>query len=340
MLLLCTESLPRPILAAGEHSLLSETNSVDGKYMVFEMLQVIENKPLRLAYWVTTFHPGLRILSFEVTAFNVIHHLRRATKRAHPVFVTLRFVANAERALSLTTNEREDTKEWISVRRLLLDEKGRGRGDAAAVSWSHLTTTAKSLHEFGGLDPALDSVLRGDIRDASTDQVDQLRPLGDLMLNHRLNVLLLLLSAVLPLNVFGRAAAEIICSVFFRDNISTPAPSTTDCGGKSPNFCLNIRPLNSVCPCFQLFSLLLECGDVWIGGERSQDVVRYVNRGAGIAHKAHMREHAKDAVGRRTLEDGRLDVEPHPLIDVGPIIHGRVWIVSHDLIPNGIGSST
>jgi hypothetical protein len=53
-----------------------------------------------------------------------------------------------------------------------------------------------------------------------------------------------------------------------------------------------------------------------------------------------MREHAKDAVGRRTLEDSRLDVEPHLLINIGPIIHGRVRIVSHDLVPNSIGSNT
>jgi hypothetical protein len=66
------------------------------------------------------------------------------------------------------------------------------------------------------------------------------------MLNRRLDVLFLLLSTVLPLNVFGRAAAEVVCSVFFRDDVSTPTPGTTDRGGKSPNFGLYVRPLNSV----------------------------------------------------------------------------------------------
>jgi hypothetical protein len=75
---------------------------------------------------------------------------------------------------------------------------------------------AESLHEIGGLNPAIDGVLRADIRDASTEEVGQLRPLGDLMPNHGLDVLSLLLSAVLPLNVFRRAAAEVVCPVFFR----------------------------------------------------------------------------------------------------------------------------
>jgi len=89
----------------------------------------------------------------------------------------------------------------------------------------------------------------------------------DLMLNRRLNIVFLLLSVVLPLNVFGRAAAEVVCSVFFGDNVSTPTPGTTDSGGKSPHFCLYICPLNSACLSFQLLSLLLKCGDIWIRGE-------------------------------------------------------------------------
>jgi hypothetical protein len=94
-----------------EHSLPSETDSVDGQYVVFEMLQVFENKPLRLTRWVRTLYPRLRISSFEMNTFNVIHHLRRATKRAYSLFVALRFVSNTEWALSLTINEGKDRRE-------------------------------------------------------------------------------------------------------------------------------------------------------------------------------------------------------------------------------------
>jgi hypothetical protein len=51
-------------------------------------------------------------------------------------------------------------------------------------------------------------------------------------------------------------------------------------------------------------------------------------------------EHTKDAVRRGALEDGRLHIKPHPLINVGPVIHGRVRVVSYNLVPNGISSST
>ena len=41
-------------------------------YVAFEMLHVLENKPLRLAYWVITLYLSVRISSFEVTPYNVI----------------------------------------------------------------------------------------------------------------------------------------------------------------------------------------------------------------------------------------------------------------------------
>ena len=57
---------------------------------------------------------------------------------------------------------------------------------------------AESLHKIGGLNLVIDSILQGDIRDMSTEEVSQLCPLGGLILNHGLDVLSLLLSAVLP----------------------------------------------------------------------------------------------------------------------------------------------
>jgi hypothetical protein len=260
---------------------------------------------------------------------NVVHHLRWPRERL------LHAVAK-KYALSFLA----DKWKGLHSRRFFLDDKRWGKDDALAVSSRHFTAAAESQHKTGGLDPALDGVFWGDIRDVSTDKVDQLRLFGDLMFNHRLGVLFFLLSVILPLDVFRRAAAEVICSVFFRDDISTPTPSTADCGSKSPNLCLYVRPLNSVCPSFQLLSLLLKCSDLWIRRERGKYVVRYMNRCAGIAHKAHVGEHTKDAVCRGTLEDSRLHIKPHPLVDVGPIIHGRVRVVSHNLVPNGIGGST
>lgn len=80
-------------------------------YMAFEILQVFENKPLRLTRWVTTLYFGLRIFSFEVITFNMIQHLRRAAKGTYPFFVAPRLVSNTKQALSLATDKEKDRSE-------------------------------------------------------------------------------------------------------------------------------------------------------------------------------------------------------------------------------------
>jgi hypothetical protein len=39
-------------------------------------------------------------------------------------------------------------------------------------------------------------------------------------------------------------------------------------------------------------------------------------------HKIYIYKYTKNTIGRKTLENSRLDIEPHPLIDIGPIIYG------------------
>lgn len=225
--------------------------------MVFEMLQVFENEPLRLACWVTTLYPGLQIFSFKVNSFNVIHYLCRAAKRAYPLFVALRFVSNAEQALSLTTNKGEDTRDWINIRRLFLDDWLCRECNLELVSLGHLVTAAERQHKICGLDLALDSVFCANTLVMCIKKVGQLRPLRNLMLNYWLDILLFLVSVVLPLNIFNKAAAKVVSSVLFRDNIATSALSTIDCCGKTLDFCLDICPLDLVGLSLQLLSLLL-----------------------------------------------------------------------------------
>jgi hypothetical protein len=31
-----------------------------------------------------------------------------------------------------------------------------------------------------------------------------------------------------------------------------------------------------------------------------------------------------------------LDIEPHSFVDIGPIVHRRIRVVPHDLVPNGV----
>ena len=103
-------------------------------YVAFEMFYVFENKPLRLAQWVITLYLGVRISSFEVNPFNVIHHFCRSAKRAHPLFVALRFVSNTEWALTLATDEAENRSEETDLRGLFFENRGWRKGDAKSVS--------------------------------------------------------------------------------------------------------------------------------------------------------------------------------------------------------------
>lgn len=91
--------------------------------MVFKMLQVLEDKSLRLARWVTTLDPSLRIFPFQVLPFNVIHHLGRTAKRAYPVLVALRFVSNTEQTLSLAVNEGENRSEGSDLGDVFLENR-------------------------------------------------------------------------------------------------------------------------------------------------------------------------------------------------------------------------
>jgi hypothetical protein len=109
------------MMAGEQYSLRSETDLVNVLYVVFEILQVFKNESLRLTRWVVTLYSGRRILFFEVDPFNVIYYLRRAAKRAYPLFVALRFVSNAERALSLATDEGENRSEGSDLRGLFFE---------------------------------------------------------------------------------------------------------------------------------------------------------------------------------------------------------------------------
>jgi hypothetical protein len=119
-------------------------------------------------------------------------------------------------------------------------------GDPESVPSRHFAAAAEREHKTGRVDAALDNLLRGDTRNMSTDEFSQLRSFGDLMFNCRFDILLFLLATVLPLDVFGWATVEVVGSVFFRDDVSTPSPSTTDLCRKTPNFCLDLCSLDPI----------------------------------------------------------------------------------------------
>jgi hypothetical protein len=103
-------------------------------YVAFEILQLFENKSLRPTYWVKTLYLSLRISSFEVNVFNVIHHRRRAAEFAHPLFVALRFIPDAEWALLLAAFKGEIGIERSELRGLFFEDTWWRNADAKTVS--------------------------------------------------------------------------------------------------------------------------------------------------------------------------------------------------------------
>jgi hypothetical protein len=102
------------------------------------------------------------------------------------------------------------------------------------------------------VDPARNNVLWVDICDVSADKFGQLRPFRDLMFNCRLDILLFLLSTVLPLDVFYRATAEVVSSVLLRDDIPPPSPGNPNLGSKTSHFRFDLCSLDPVSSSFQL----------------------------------------------------------------------------------------
>jgi hypothetical protein len=119
-------------------------------------------------------------------------------------------------------------------------------GDPESVSSRYFAAAAECEHKTGGVDTALDNLLRSDTRNMSADEFGQLRPFGDLMFYYRFDILFFLLATVLPLDIFCWATVEVVGSVFFRDDVSTPSPSTTDLCRKTPNFCLDLCSLDPI----------------------------------------------------------------------------------------------
>jgi hypothetical protein len=70
------------------------------------------------------------------------------------------------------------------------------------------------------------------------------------MFNYRLDILLFLLSIILPLNIFYRATVEVIGSILLKDDISLLTLGNTDFRGEMSNFCLDLRSLDPISSSF------------------------------------------------------------------------------------------
>ncbi|OAF63126.1 hypothetical protein VC83_00418 [Pseudogymnoascus destructans] len=114
-------------------SLSSKCDLMNQLHVTFEILQLFENEPLRLAYWVKTLYLSLQVSSFKVNVFNMIHHRRRAAKFTYPLFVALRFIPDAEWALLLAAIKGENGIEGPGLRGLFFEDTWRN-ADVKTVS--------------------------------------------------------------------------------------------------------------------------------------------------------------------------------------------------------------
>jgi len=70
------------------------------------------------------------------------------------------------------------------------------------------------------------------------------------MFNHRLDILLFLLSTVLSLDIFYWATAEVVDSILLRDDISPLTPGNTNLRGETSNFRLDLCSLDPISSSF------------------------------------------------------------------------------------------
>jgi hypothetical protein len=75
--------------------------------MVFEMHNVVEDQPLRLAHWMVAVYLLAWWYLLQMSTFNVIHHVGRALVTECPAAVRQALIANTDRALGLLADKRE-----------------------------------------------------------------------------------------------------------------------------------------------------------------------------------------------------------------------------------------
>jgi hypothetical protein len=87
--------------------LYSKIDSMYVRDMVFEMHDVIEDQPLRLAHWMVAVYLLAWWYLLQMSTFNVIHHVGRALVTECPAAVRQALIANTDRALGLLADKRE-----------------------------------------------------------------------------------------------------------------------------------------------------------------------------------------------------------------------------------------
>jgi hypothetical protein len=108
-----------------------------GSDMVFEMHDVIEDQPLRLAHWMVAVYLLAWWHLLQMSTFNVIHHVGRALVTECPATVRQALVANTDRALGLRADKREWFRIWrFRLRRFFLDGILAGDGQALLRLWN------------------------------------------------------------------------------------------------------------------------------------------------------------------------------------------------------------
>lgn len=181
--------------------------------MVLEMVQVLELQRLLLALWVVArylLYPAqlLRVLPIEM----VVHH-RWSTVLKRRLLLGQGFISDTAWALLPVHQEREEVRPG----RLLLhrDVGLRLRPPSDAARSRRLPFAAQDDHQLGRLNTEFEKLCRAQVVRLVAEDLGELSALGDLQVDGRLDVLLLLFPV--GLHVPGRAVIEVILLVISLD---------------------------------------------------------------------------------------------------------------------------
>ena len=139
----------------------SKADPMDCCHMILKMHHSIEDYPFSLAHRMVANYPLICWLLAQMKVFNMVHHMRNATKSARPFVKWEPLVPYTDYTLGLLTDEGEFIRLWeeIGIRTFFFNENLRGWSPPRLASLQ-LLSRGERYHKIDSKDLPRDDGLR------------------------------------------------------------------------------------------------------------------------------------------------------------------------------------